>query len=556
MKRKGMSFKQAYLCTGLIPMLIAAVIIGLFCSLTIKSHLEDGVYSELRVSARQVKEYFEYDIVNNGNVDYEEYSDHKYIEALKIDKVELTLFQGDTRLLTSLKNENGEYNEGTQANPDIYKEVSAGNEYDDMNVDIGGKKYMVVYLPIYDGNGQFWGMAFAGELQENASKPVNTVILTITTIILVLCVVLSIIILLLAKLLSSTLNSTKDALNTLSNGNLNVNFAYKSHIKEFNEVTHAGSNLHHTLLSIIGDTQNIATELQANASNVNMSASASQNSAAQISSAMEDLAQGAISIAENVQSINMQVGDIDTSVSNINDSTQNLVQISSSMKSANMEASDYINRVATSSEQSVTAVTDIANQINDTNVAVNHIKNAVEMISSIASQTNLLALNASIEAARAGEAGKGFAVVADEIKTLSEQTNASTTEINQIVEEIVSKSEKSVVLSNEVTDLIVKEQEDIQETKNKFNVLNKEIGKSITEIDAISDKVIKLNTAKAVITNSIEELGAVSEENAASNEEVSASITGITQAISDIADNSTDTSNSADKLLDTISYFK
>ena len=556
MKRKGMSCKQSYLAIGLIPMLLTTVIIGVFCSVTIKSHLEDGIYSELRVSARQVKEYFEYDIINNGNVDYEEYADHKYIESLEPDNIELTLFQGDTRLLTSLKNEKGEYNEGTQAHPEIYKEVSSGNEYDAMNVDIGGKDYMVVYLPIYDANDQFWGMAFAGELQEKASKPVNSVILTIILIVLAQCILLGIAIYFFARKLAKTLITIKDRLNTLSEGNLEVDFSMKGMLKEFNEVIFAGNNLQKNLDTIIGDTQHIAKELQENASQVHKSAQNSQTSANQITAAMDDLAQSAVSMAENVQNINDQVGDIDLAVNNIYESTEKLVEISSSMKSANKEASDYINRVASSSEQSVTAVNDITNQINDTNAAVSHIKNAVEMISSIASQTNLLALNASIEAARAGEAGKGFAVVADEIKTLSEQTNASTTEINQIVEEIVTKSEKSVALSSQVTDIIAKEQEDIQETKNKFNVLNAEIGKSITEIDDISDKVTKLNAAKTVITGSVEDLSAVSEQNAASNEEVNASVTGITDSISSIADSSVNTDKSVDKLLDTISYFK
>ena len=60
----------------------------------------------------------------------------------------------------------------------------------------------------------------------------------------------------------------------------------------------------------------------------------------------------------------------------------------------------------------------------------------LKVISEISSKTDLLALNASIEAARAGSYGKGFAIVAHEVSRLSEKTQESIGEIEEIITSI------------------------------------------------------------------------------------------------------------------------
>ena len=555
-KNSGLRFRFFYMLTALLPAVSAIVIITAASVIMISGELKDTIWEQLRVASHQVNEYFVYDVVNNGYVNYDEYSDHVYIESLKKLEIDLTLFEGDTRLITSLKKEDGSYNEGSKADPKIYEQVKAGNEVTADKVKIGNTLYFVCYEPMYDANGNFWGMSFAGKPYKYYTKalmPMVTIAIFISVILLVIVVTL---VLITGTGMSKALVNTSRNLHDMSDGNLNVEFHEHTMIAEFNEIISSSDKLQNSLNEIIGKTKDISGDLRNEAEQVSALAGNSKDGAEQIAHAMEDLANGATTMAENVQNINQQIVQMGDSIENITNGAESLVSISTGIKEANDDATDYINKVSASSKESVQAVNDISTQISETNTAVDRIKEAVDMISSIASQTNLLALNASIEAARAGEAGRGFAVVAGEIGSLAEQTNKSTDDIKNIVSEIVEKSGKSVTLSTDVARIIDEEQKYIEETQERFNILNEKIEEAFAEINDISSKAEILDNAKDSITSSISDLGAISEENAASNQQVSASITDIANAINDIASNSEATHDSASDLDETVAYFR
>ncbi len=73
------------------------------------------------------------------------------------------------------------------------------------------------------------------------------------------------------------------------------------------------------------------------------------------------------------------------------------------------------------------------NTVTGLRAASEEIRQAVRLVTQVASQTRLLALNATIEAARAGDAGRGFSVVANEVKTLADEAGRSTDAISEQV---------------------------------------------------------------------------------------------------------------------------
>lgn len=538
---------------GIIPLAVTTIIINIFACRNLKNQLIASTYESLQIACDGANDYYAIDWVG-----WDEYSDDdaEYIDSLQDMNIEMTVFKGDTRFLTSVRDDKGERIEGTKAGDDVVTEVlKNGNTYFVPDAVIDGKEYYACYTPV-KLNGEIVGMMFAGEEKEYIAAEVNAAIITLTAVAISVAMIFIVIIILIARVIKKPLKQVADELDIIAEGNIGHDFEIHSTIAETISIIAAAKQVQDNLKVIVGETKSTSGDLAGEIKNVDETAEDLSENAEQINTAMEELALAATSMADNVQSVNVDILSMGDNIGMISQNVESLRDSSGMISSVSDTAMKYMNEVMENSTKSVQAAENISEQINLTNGSISKINETVKFIQSIAGQTQMLSLNASIEAARVGEAGKGFAVVADNIRQLSEQSNEGANAIKELAAEIMAQSDKSVVLVDEIRKLIIQEQEKVSETQDRFNELSQQIENSISQIGEIADKTGVLDQNKLSITSSVQDLSAISEENAANNEEVTANLQTMVTHIQTVTDNTKEMNQKAQKLEDIIAKFR
>ena len=359
-----------------------------------------------------------------------------------------------------------------------------------------------------------------------------------------------------ANAVAKPLISIADSTKKLSEGYIREKITATTVTKEIQDIIDAAKVLQQNLVSIVDNIKSTSNDLAGSVVDTNELCNSSASGATQISEAVDELSNATNNMAESVQTLADNMSDISEYVDAINDATDALSESSDVMNTISEEAKADIVMVAESANKSVQAVENITEHMNELADSIAEITKATELIASISSQTSLLSLNASIEAARAGEAGRGFAVVASEISQLAEQSDSGTKQIDEVTKKVLDLSSKSRTLTEQIASIIKDEQHKVEATQDSFLKLKEEIDHSLSQINSIAEGVKKLDAAKDTATRAVSDLSAISEENAATNEQVNASIAGLSANITDISDRSDSMSSMAGVLTDAIKAFK
>ena len=311
---------------------------------------------------------------------------------------------------------------------------------------------------------------------------------------------------------------------------------YTSRRDEVGTIANATHNLADTVSEAVKLIKEKNGKLLDTSGTLRTGVSTTNNSVDDVERAMNDIAGSATQQAADTQQTAESILHIGENIERTMTETEALSQYADNIRETSEAMRNTIRALSEVNSNTEQAMDEISAQILSTNESVVKIKDAAGLITSIAEETNLLSLNASIEAARAGEQGRGFAVVADQIQKLSEQSNESTKYIDDIVNNLMRESGKTVTFMHETKDVILEQSRQLSYTEQQFSAIYQDIEVIKQAVMAIYDTVKKVDEERLTVIEAVRNLSDIAEGNAAGTEQTLASTELVKEMVKDISE--------------------
>ncbi|UCC12623.1 MAG: HAMP domain-containing protein [candidate division WOR-3 bacterium] len=324
---------------------------------------------------------------------------------------------------------------------------------------------------------------------------------------------------------------------------------------ELGELAEGFNNFIDVLAGIVRDLTRTAPDLSEEARELSSVSQELTAASQEITASVQHIAQSSgkqlndvnriVEEARNTQTIATET--VDSAVRTKN-SSDKILSLSQEGKTEAENATDNIAVI-------VESIGRLSERINTLASEIQKIPKIIDTINNIAEKTNILALNAAIEAARAGEAGKGFAVVAEEVTKLADMSTKQAEEINTIIKGVIEKTGSMVQEAEQTSQGIRQSQDVLVRAASSLKTISDEVMQAAKDITIIVEKGEINQGAVNRLATVLDEIAQESENNAASAQEVSASIEQQGAAFTQLVESTQFLTSVADRLKHLVDRF-
>ena len=430
---------------------------------------------------------------------------------------------------------------------ELAKSGGAGSDFYDYKENGKDELSVYQYMPERD-----WVLVMLIE-RGTAFASVTQMATTMMILCAVILVAISFLVWIAGRLIAKDIAKVSNVINDI--GTLDLTLKHKltkftARRDEVGMIAKATQNLADTVSEAVRLIKEKNSKLLNTSGTLRTGVSTTNNSVDDVEKAMGEIAGSATQQAADTQQTAESIVHIGENIVKTMEETEALSKYADNIRETSEAMRNTIRTLSEVNNNTEQAMDEISAQVLSTNESVIKIKDAAQLITSIAEETNLLSLNAAIEAARAGEQGRGFAVVADQIQKLSEQSNDSTKYIDDIVNNLMRESSRTVAFMNETKDVILEQSKQLSYTEEQFAAIYNDIEVIKQAVTAIYDMVRSVDEERLTVVDAVRNLSAIAEGNAAGTEETLAStelVKEMVKNISDVSDQLADVSSDLEK---------
>ena len=291
-----------------------------------------------------------------------------------------------------------------------------------------------------------------------------------------------------------------------------------------------------TLKRATGSTVKLVTEIVNSTDVVRDAVNSTQSASTEISASIDQVGNSIHQLSEFMDKSISAMTEIAATIKEVDDNSISSHKMSEQVKIKAEDGVSSVKETLAGLDGITTGVAEAARTIEQLSQKGTEVSSITTVITEIAQKTNLLALNAAIIAAQAGDQGRSFAVVAEEIRGLSQKTAHSSAAIAQLIRDMQMNTSSVVKQVRNAQTLVTQGVTLGQNTEGALGQILTSATSAMDMARSIRHATREVSRSAEFVTQSIEELGEMTDQVSTASREQASGTHGIVRSIEEIQD--------------------